>query len=121
MMSELGENEYREDDIEYSQDLIALFNGMPVTGTVVAFDSHGRKESSDEYRRGIRHGVSREYYPNGNVSEEHHYRMGVHEGPIIEYYENGRMKSEEIRHLGEVSSHRSWSPDGTELHSEADK
>lgn len=63
--------------------------------------SNGKVWSKIEYnKKGLKHGVEKIYYKNGNLSSEEHWRNGRRYGLSKCYYENGDLEFEEILENG---------------------
>jgi antitoxin component YwqK of YwqJK toxin-antitoxin module len=73
----------------------------------------------DIYGRWVRHGVMREWYPNGQRRSESDYFHGRVTGWVTRWYPNGQ-KAEETHYRGGVPDGRSarWAEDGTFLGSD---
>lgn len=64
---------------------------------------NGKVYSKAEYnKKGLKHGVEKIYYKNGNLSSEEHWRNGRRCGLSIGYYENGNLESVEIKENGKT-------------------
>lgn len=48
--------------------------------------------SEENYLAGTRNGVSKTFYPNGNITEVIHYLSGKKEGEWIQYFDDGKVK-----------------------------
>jgi antitoxin component YwqK of YwqJK toxin-antitoxin module len=57
------------------------------------FYSNGRKAVEVMLREGQKHGVEREWDPQGHLLRETSFVYGVQDGPDIRWYENGTMAS----------------------------
>ncbi|MCX6281200.1 MAG: hypothetical protein NTU51_04500 [Bacteroidetes bacterium] len=55
-------------------------------------DQDGVLLSEETYIQGVKEGVSRTFYPNGNIAEILHYREGLKEGEWIQNFEDGKLK-----------------------------
>ncbi len=55
-------------------------------------DFDGVLLSEENYTLGVKNGVSKTYYPNGNLIELINYRDGRKEGEWVQYFEDGKLK-----------------------------
>lgn len=68
----------------------------------------------ESYRDGKLDGVSRSYYPNGEISEEVEWKQGVKEGAWNQYYENGAPRlSGHYKNNLMHGTYEVYFPDGT--------
>jgi antitoxin component YwqK of YwqJK toxin-antitoxin module len=89
-----------------------LFDGKPFTGEMYE-GSRERPKAVSEFHNGVRHGVSRVFYPDGALYSEARY---VHNRPVgvdRTWHHNGQLR-EEITYTddGTWVSTRRWSEDG---------
>ena len=79
------------------------------------FDEQGWLSSSSTYRNNVRHGMYREYYPDGNPMLEVEYRMGERTGVSTAYHANGQpSKKGAYDDEGEATGKwETWADDGT--------
>ncbi|MDD4425020.1 MAG: hypothetical protein PHS40_03750 [Mariniphaga sp.] len=54
------------------------------------FYSNERKVSEESFAGGVKHGVSRTYYPSGEILEESEWQNGLQEGNYQLFFENGK-------------------------------
>jgi antitoxin component YwqK of YwqJK toxin-antitoxin module len=103
------------EDIEDLDDDRVAYEGSLVTGEVLVRDDEGRLYELITFVAGIQEGLTREFWPNGQVRSEHWYEGGVIHGVGRTWHENGRLASETRYRHGLVLDERTWSKDGTEL------
>jgi len=89
-----------------------LFKGSPFTGTAVELDDSGRVIYQCEFNDGVKDGVERSYYRNGNLESELTYKKNFTHGWDREWHENGALRREAYRQYAEVMSEKRWEPDG---------
>lgn len=81
-----------------AKDEYKIIDGM--TEKTILYPN-GKVWSKTEYnKKGLKHGVEKIYYKNGNLSSEEHWRNGRRYGLSKCYYENGNLESEEILENG---------------------
>ena len=91
---------------------IYTYKGQPFTGVMFEGPSATPKAVS-EFVDGLRHGMSRVYFPDGKLHSEARYEYGEVVGTDRTWYENGQLE-EEITYT-EVSKYvstRRWSESG---------
>lgn len=103
------------DQIDYDEDLRAIFDGERIDGEVVEVDSQGRTVTSTTFANGLRDGPDREYYPDQRLKAEYLYRTGLPHGIARTWHPNGALARELTYERGEVLAERAWSEDGTEV------
>lgn len=54
------------------------------------FFSDNVKVSEEEFRNGLKHGISRKFYPSGEVLEESEWQNGTQEGNYRVFFKNGK-------------------------------
>jgi antitoxin component YwqK of YwqJK toxin-antitoxin module len=81
-----------EDDIEFDGDMLR-YQGQPFTGTMQAHHINHVLAGEWEYLNGFTEGLCREWYDNGQLSEECHSVRGLMEGKGCEWHKNGVLKS----------------------------
>ncbi len=64
------------------------------------FDKDGVLFAEENFKEGIQHGLSKEYYPNGNIHFERNYEEGKIVGLYKEYYPNGQLRSKKTYENG---------------------
>jgi antitoxin component YwqK of YwqJK toxin-antitoxin module len=102
-------------DIEYSEDLVVLYDGEPLTGRVVDRDDDGRIVRELEFLEGFQEGPERIYHPNGQLQSERMIDTGLASGPARTWYENGQLESESVYRNGRIISQKKWSENGQPL------
>lgn len=55
-------------------------------------ESNGTLVSMESYRNGMINGLSKVFYPDGGLSEQHYYKNGVRDGLWEQYYLDGKLK-----------------------------
>jgi len=55
-------------------------------------DYDGELLSEESYMSGVKNGISKTFYPGGNITELIHYRDGKKEGEWIQYFDDGKVK-----------------------------
>lgn len=101
--------------LRWGDDYVAMIDGEPATGDVVARAEDGRLLSIVGYKDGYQHGQMRKYYPDGSLREEAFFRHGRSAGTFRIWYPNGQLKEEYIStdDARELLRHREWREDGT--------
>lgn len=87
-------------DIEFTNDYLYLFHGVPYTGIGFELDSDGRLISEVEFQNGMQHGITKMYYPLGRLQREAHYRYNTLHGFVREWTIDGVLELEEEYELG---------------------
>ncbi len=86
----------------------------PFSGIV--FTIHGGSDqvaTEVRFKRGLRHGPSAEYYPDGQRKREGEYRDGRSEGTLREWSETGQLVLERVMSGGKPhGSSTTWYPNG---------
>jgi len=75
----------------------------PQAGIVKTFNLQGVLLSEENYsniKRQIRHGVCRNFYPDGRLKSELTFKDGILEGPLRTFYPTQRLKRAELREKG---------------------
>ncbi len=54
--------------------------------------SSGKISSEEYYKKGVREGTWKIYYPNGNVAESEVYKAGKKNGPYKKFFDNGTLR-----------------------------
>lgn len=84
----------------------------PFTGILITTNADGCRDS-EPYRNGLRNGLCRYWYPNGQLQEQHHVRNGIDDGTYEEWYESGKRKSKGTLYDGRfIGEFRAWYPNG---------
>ena len=88
------------------------YQGVPFTGEMYEGDGETIKAVS-EFHDGVRHGLSRVFYPDGRLRSEARYNHNRPVGVDRTWYENGQLE-EEVTYTedGTWVSTRRWSEDG---------
>lgn len=83
-------------------------------GTWTYFSPHFMtKVQEEKYKNGQKHGISKYYYPNGNVSEEIEYTYDIKNGIWNQYFEDGLLKvSASYKNNLREGSYALYYPDG---------
>jgi antitoxin component YwqK of YwqJK toxin-antitoxin module len=103
------------DELEDLGDYRVAVHGVPVTGRVAVRDAEGRTVAIMTYDGGIQAGLTRTFYPDGQVKSERWYEGGVPKGVGRDWYGNGQLRSKAYYDLGQVLDERTWAEDGTRL------
>jgi antitoxin component YwqK of YwqJK toxin-antitoxin module len=103
------------DQIDYDEDLRAIYGGEHIYGEVVELDAEGRTVAVTTFTDGVKDGPWRTYYPNSRLKAECSYRMGLPDGLSRTWHPNGAPASEATFEYGDVVAERAWSEDGTEV------
>lgn len=101
-----------EDDLEYELDTLTYRNGERFTGIAEERFPDGGLRFETEYRLGILDGLSRTYWPSGEVRLEAWYDYGI---KLRErrWYDNGRPQEDVVLDRDGVKHHYRWAEDGT--------
>ena len=87
-------------DLEKRDDRV-LKNGTPYTGAVIEKTEGGETLSSGQVVDGFENGLCRYWYPNGGgVRKESNTLRGVAHGHSFEYYPNGKTKKVSYSEFG---------------------
>ena len=79
--------------IIYGNTESAPWQDFSGTATLSIKNAGGKIIYEESYKDGLRHGVKKVYFNNGNLQEEYHYDMGDFEGPYAVYYRDGKVRS----------------------------
>ncbi len=64
----------------------------PFTGKIeIYFENSKQLNFSAEYKKGVPHGETVEYYENGNIKEKYSYKKGKLHGTFESYDEDGKL------------------------------
>jgi antitoxin component YwqK of YwqJK toxin-antitoxin module len=103
------------DDIDYSNELFALYEDRRFTGRAVELDPERNKTIETEFAGGIKHGPEREYYPGGALKSEVVFKMGQPHSIGRQWHINGQLKWETTYENGRAVNRKHWSEDGRQL------
>lgn len=88
------------DYIELSQEGVYSWEGLPYSGVGYELTVDGALWSEMEFRNGIQHGTTREYFRSGRAKREAHYENSYLHGFVREWDESGTLQREEEYELG---------------------
>ena len=72
---------------------------------------------SENYINGILDGVSKKWYPNGQLMEVRIYKLGQKNGKQVAYFENGKVKFDFTAKLDQYEGElKEWNNDGNLIH-----
>lgn len=77
----------QEEDLDFGDDYLYRYCGVPFTGTAVRIEGEERHEIG--YEGGTQGGVTRSYFANGKLQEETHYRCGALHGESRSWDQDG--------------------------------
>jgi antitoxin component YwqK of YwqJK toxin-antitoxin module len=100
------------DDIDYTEDLIVVYEGEPFTGEVIDYYPDGQPETVTTYDGGIKEGPERVYFSNGSIKSEHWRKTGIWHGMGRTWHRNGQQESETRYEHGDAVAVKRWSEDG---------
>ena len=100
------------DELDITDDLIHIWDGHPFTGTAYEYNDQGKLIAEISFVDGIEHGITREWYPSGQLKEETHLRWSGLHGVSRKWYENGHLKSEAHGEYGILVKNKEWDKDG---------
>lgn len=107
------------DEVISSDELISkekgryYYNDVLYSGTLIEYDSLGNKVAEVALEKGVRNGVSKYWWPNGNLKREAGYLDGAYHGEVSEFYENGSPYAVFHYEQGhESGSQKVWKSDG---------
>jgi hypothetical protein len=105
--------EYRQIGFDASQ-YHYVYQDRPLTGEMIEPGVGDVPMAVSEFRDGLRHGMSRVYFPDGRLHSEARYEYGEPVGADRTWYHNGQLQ-EEIAYTDQSKyvSTRRWSEDGT--------
>jgi len=101
----------REDDLGADGDIV-LYNGVPFTG--IGYDLHpdGKLAHEVAYKDGFPDGVWREWYVSGQTKLESECRKGLKHGRTTYWFPNGAVKSVANFELGIKLNGKEWNEAG---------
>jgi hypothetical protein len=100
------------DDLDIGQDQLMVWKGQPFTGVAVEFYADGKPCSEVAHVNGLIHGLSRAWYPSGNLREESQLWYGGLHGYERVWDEQQRLVSERIGELGIGVAEKVWDGQG---------
>lgn len=68
------------------------FSIIPFTGTQVEFQTTGQLLNETPYLDGLKHGIEKEYFPNGTIHWRYEWINGKRENYDLQYHMNGNLK-----------------------------
>lgn len=94
------------------------FQNKPFSGVIYQLDENTKDSlSSESYADGVLHGLSKKWYPNGQLMEIRYYQKGEKHGSQTAFYDNGNKKfeftAEHDQYEGEL---KEWNVDGKLIH-----
>jgi hypothetical protein len=110
-----GEPEYAADDARLrTEAAVVLLDGRPVSGALVSEGDGVQLAKRTMYRDGVRHGVARSWYENGQLAYERRFREGTEVGTHRGWYYDGQLKFDYRFRDGVLEGiARDWFADGT--------
>lgn len=81
------------------------FQDGPQAGTVKTYNMQGSllsEETFSNIKRQTRHGLSRQYYPDGRLKMETTFNNGVIDGPLRTFYPTQRLRRAELYEKGNL-------------------
>ena len=87
---------------------LRVFQGEPFTGEAIKRDAAGAISSTEQFKDGKRDGVTRKYFPNGQLNYEAYFADGKREGLSRSWWSNGNLRSETLFQNG-LEEGVSWS------------
>ena len=79
-----------ESELNYRNDKYYPVNSeTPYTGRIVSYYENGQVESSINYKKGVKDGISEHFYENGQLQFKKIYRSGKFKGTLVRYNETG--------------------------------
>jgi antitoxin component YwqK of YwqJK toxin-antitoxin module len=99
-------------DIEYiAGNPTRVLEGEPFTG--ITFEIiDGQLVEEVTYLNGVEYGMSKSWYPNGNIESEGELKWNLHHGPFKTWHENGLLRSEGVFELGHTIWRKTWDESG---------
>jgi len=97
------------DEVVYSGDSVFTLDGHPLTGTIIDhYLVTNFLWTEEDYRNGVKHGITKVYFPSGKLQREIDFKNGLRDGFHITYFENGRK--------ARIKSFRNGIAHGLEIH-----
>jgi antitoxin component YwqK of YwqJK toxin-antitoxin module len=103
-----------DEDLEGSGDLV-YYNGQLFTGTAVDYHENGTPAAEIDYLNGLTHGHWREWTDTGRPVIDSECKEGVRHGITKTYFENGDIKSRGEYEFGIETSYTEWDDRGNVL------
>lgn len=102
-----------QDPTSVSADLRLEYAGRPFTGEAVEELAPGQLLSQEFYVDGIRHGSSREWWPDGRLKSEGEICRGRPHGVFRRWHPNGQLAETCLfDDDGQLEAVRAWDPAG---------
>jgi antitoxin component YwqK of YwqJK toxin-antitoxin module len=99
--------------VSYDADTgLYVFEGLPFTGASERRFASGRLASHIEFRQGVKHGTSVDYFPGGLMSTRAECVGGMRHGRVCLWFNTGRPEAEELYEFGSVRARRAWDASG---------
>ncbi|MCY7357961.1 MAG: hypothetical protein LH609_10965 [Rudanella sp.] len=95
---------------------IRFTNKWREMATVRTFTHSGQRITEEHYAnydKGIKHGLTRCWYPNGQTYWSSDFKHGDMNGPLLVYYPDGSTKRREYFRMGVSRENTCFNPDGT--------
>ncbi len=73
---------------------LRVYQGQPFTGIAQRYDRAGKVVQMDSFVDGLRHGPSKIWFPNGQLSYESHFEEGKRQGETRSWWVNGNLRSQ---------------------------
>jgi len=87
------DNNIDESELVVRNDIHYQINSdKPFTGSVTSYHENGQKKNLGTYKKGLKDGLSEEFFSNGQLLSSVNYFMGGKEGVEKKYYENGNIQ-----------------------------
>lgn len=114
------------DSLEASSYVIHRYiDTIAGNGTVEEYDINGTLQSereyaniesdSSQYKKWTREGISKSYYPDGNLKFSETYLNNKLHGSLTTYFPNGQLKRSDVFDKGKFVSGQCYSEDGEEI------
>lgn len=107
----------QQEELEFTDDSFALWNGKPFTGIVYDLNNvNGKLWSEMSYANGWQEGVTRGWYISGILEAEERWRRGYRHGLNQEWFEDGNLKYEAEFEFDFIVTKKLWDKDGSLIH-----
>lgn len=100
------------EEVDLADGHVWVRDGERFTGTAVDHRPDGTELGYTEYRNGVPDGLSRTYWPDGQVRIETWYDYGIRLRERS-WYENGGPREDIVTDDAGVKRHYTWAEDGT--------